>query len=195
MVNTTEAIVLSLQPRSDKAHVLHAYTRAGGRVNYMVYGLGRKHAIGLYTPFTLLSITADYPAGSKPPTLKEATPIHTNASSAPNDYYRQAVALFLSEVLYLTLRYPVPDEAMFRYLAHAVQTLDDSPNFHLHFLIGFAAQLGFAIDEKEQPQLVRLPQTRAERQEQLHRLCAYFSEHIDDWTEPRSLAVLMEVFD
>ena len=161
----------------------------------MVYGLGRKHAIGLYTPFTLLSITADYPSGSKPPTLKEATPIHTNTSSLTNDYYRQAVALFLSEVLYLTLRYPVPDEPMFAFLAQAVRTIDDTPNFHLQFLIGFAAHLGFAIDETKQPQLVRLPQSRAERQEQLRLLCAYFSTHIDDWTEPRSLAVLMEVFD
>ncbi|MBQ7631595.1 MAG: recombination protein O N-terminal domain-containing protein [Paludibacteraceae bacterium] len=195
MVSTTEAIVLSLQPRSDKAHVLHAYTRAGGRVNYMVYGLGRKHAIGLYTPFTLLSITADYPVGSKPPTLKEATPLVPVTTGSQSDYYRQAMALFLSEVLYLTLRYPVPDEPMFAFLSQAVRTLDDSPNFHIHFLIGFAAQLGFAIDETEQPQLLRLPQSRSERQEQLRRLCAYFSEHIDDWTEPRSLAVLMEVFD
>lgn len=195
MVSTTEAIVLSLQPRSDKAHVLHAYTRAGGRVNYMVYGLGRKHAIGLYTPFTLLSITADYPAGAKPPTLKEATPLMPVTSGTQFDYYRQAVALFLSEVLYLTLRYPVPDEPMFAFLSQAVLNLDDSPNFHLQFLIGFAAQLGFAIDETKQPQLLRLPQTRSERQEQLRRLCAYFSTHIDDWTEPRSLAVLMEVFD
>lgn len=45
MLTTTEAIVLSLQPYSDKAHILHAFTRAGGRVNYVVYGLGRKKKV------------------------------------------------------------------------------------------------------------------------------------------------------
>jgi hypothetical protein len=67
---TTDAIVLSLQPHSDKAHVLHAYTRAGGRVNYMVYGLGRKHPIGMYMPFSLIQITASNDP-LKPPTVKE----------------------------------------------------------------------------------------------------------------------------
>ena len=39
-MSTINAIVLSLQPHSDKAHILHAYTREHGRVNYMVYGVG-----------------------------------------------------------------------------------------------------------------------------------------------------------
>ena len=198
MLSTTDAIVLSLQPHSDKAYILHTYTRASGRVNYMVYGLGRKHAIGLYTPLSLLSITAEYPSSSRPPTLKEATRL-AGASPAEesggNIFYRQSVALFLSEVLYHTLRHPMADEPMFDYLAQAVQALDDSPNFHLQFLVGFAAQLGFAIDEEKQPQLVRLPQTRAERQEQLRLLCDYFSEHVETWVEPRSLEVLTEVFN
>ena len=62
MLSTIDAIVLTLQPHTDKAHILHAYTRAGGRVNYRVYGLmSRKKNIGLYTPLSLLQITADYP--------------------------------------------------------------------------------------------------------------------------------------
>ena len=72
---TTDAIVLSLQPHSDKAHVLHAYTRAGGRVNYMVYGLGRKHPIGMYMPFSLVQITATNDP-LKPPTIKEVTQLN-----------------------------------------------------------------------------------------------------------------------
>lgn len=59
MYSTTDAIVLSLQPHSDKAHVLHAYTRAGGRVNYMVYGLGKKNAAGKYTPLSIVQLTTD----------------------------------------------------------------------------------------------------------------------------------------
>ena len=211
MLNTTDAIVLSLQPHSDKAHVLHAYTRTGGRVNYMVYGLGRKHAIGMYTPFTLLQITADH-SPSKPPTLKEAVPLNTNPLTS--NPYKSAIALFLSEVLYHVLRHPMTDEPMFDFIAQAIQELDrceEPQNFHLQFLVGLAAKLGFAIEENNplsslQTESVqwtvessrvggRLPSTRKARQEALRQLCAYFEEHVETWESPRSLEILMEVFD
>ncbi len=190
MLSTTDAIVLSLQPHSDKAHVLHAYTRTGGRVNYIVYGLGRKHAIGMYTPFTLLQITADM-TPSKPPTLKEAVSLSTNSQTI--NPYKSAIALFLSEVLYHVLRHPMTDEPMFDFIAQAVKDLDrceEPQNFHLQFLVRLAAKLGFAMENEPV-----LPQTRKERQQQLRALCTYFEEHVETWEAPRSLDILMEVFD
>lgn len=190
MLSTTDAIVLSFQPHSDKAHVLHAYTRTGGRVNYIVYGLGRKHAIGMYTPFTLLQITA-YMTPSKPPTLKEAVSLSTNSQTI--NPYKSAIALFLSEVLYHVLRHPMTDEPMFDFIAQAVKDLDrceEPQNFHLQFLVGLAAKLGFAMENEPV-----LPQTRKERQQQLRALCTYFEEHVETWEAPRSLDILMEVFD
>lgn len=190
MLSTTDAIVLSLQPHSDKAHVLHAYTRTGGRVNYIVYGLGRKHAIGMYTPFTLLQITADM-TPSKPPTLKEAVSLSINSQTI--NPYKSAIALFLSEVLYHVLRHPMTDEPMFDFIAQAVKDLDrceEPQNFHLQFLVGLAAKLGFAMENEPV-----LPQTRKERQQQLRALCTYFEEHVETWEAPRSLDILMEVFD
>ncbi len=186
MLSTTDAIVLSFQPHSDKAHLLHAYTRAGGRVNYMVYGLGRKNTSGRYTPLSLLQITTD------------AHSIRTaQLSFVPRtidrDPYKRTIALFISEVLYHVLRHPMPDEPIFEFIAAAVRALDetDEPqNFHLSFLIGLASKLGFAMSN-EPP----LPHTRAERQKTLRELCAYFAEHVETWQEPKSLDILMEVFD
>ena len=199
MLVTTEAIVLSLQPYSDKAHILHAYTRANGRVNYMVYGIGRKNPRGLYTPFSLIQITADHSslqgnAGGKLPSLKEATTLHP----APYSLHQQTMALFICEVLSITLRHPMQDEPLFDFLKTSVMALEaeeELPNFHLSFLIGLAAKLGFAIDNDEHPELFATPSTRAERQERLHQLCAYYAEHIDTWQHPKSLDVLIEVFD
>ena len=194
MLLTTDAIVLSLQPCSDKAHLLHAYTRAGGRVNYKVYGIGRKHPIGLYTPLSLIQLTASCPPNGVP-TLKEATLLPASLPLSPfiSDPYKRTIALFVSEVLYHVLRHPMADEPMFDFLVQAVQELDkteEPQNFHLQFLVSFAAKLGFAMPEE-----IPLPRTRVERQEQLKQLCAYFSEHVDSWSEPRSLPVLKEVFD
>lgn len=196
MLTTTDAIVLSLQPHSDKAHILHAYTRTDGRVNYMVYGLGRKHSAGMYAPLSLLQITANS-TPNRPASVRTAH-LSFVPSSITTHPYKQTIALFLSEVLYHTLRHPMEDEALFAYIAQSVQLLDAEPephDFHLRFLIGLAERLGFAIDENTHPELYRTPHTRTERQQQLRQLCAYMEEHVDSWQSPRSLDVLMEVFD
>ena len=199
MLLTTDAIVLSLQPHSDKAHILHAYTRANGRVNYMVYGLGRKHPRGLYTPLSLIQITADH-SPSKPPTAKETTPLTVNGvNDLTSNIYKQTIALFISEVLYHVLRHPMTDEPMFDFLIDSINELNSLPepqNFHIRFLVDFAAKLGFAIPEEQSPFTLHLtPSTRVERQAALRSLCDYFEEHVETWQTPKSLDVLIEVFD
>ena len=183
---TTDAIVLSLQPSSDKAHTLHAYTRTGGRVAYKVFGLGRRHPIGMYGPLSLLQLTTD--------TLSVRTAQLTFVPQALNtDPSKRAVTLFISEVLFHTLRYPMADERMFDFIASSIRRLDETKepqNFHLQFLSGFAAQLGFARTEQ-----LPVPSTRAERQQQLRDLCDYFAEHVETWQQPKSFDILMEVFD
>ena len=186
MYTTTDAIVLSLHPHSDKAHLLHTYTRAGGRINYMVYGIGKKNTSGRYTPLSILQLTTDERSIRTAQLIFVPRTINT-------DPYKRTIALFISEVLYHVLRHPMSDEPMFDYIAQSIQELDETgepQNFHLSFLVGLAAKLGFAMSEEP-----NLPHTRAERQKQLRALCAYFEEHVETWKTPRSLDVLMEVFD
>ena len=56
--------------------------------------------------------------------------------------------------------------------------------------MNFAARLGFAMEKEP-----TLPQTRKERQDTLKQLCDYFAEHVETWQNPRSLDVLIEVFN
>lgn len=199
MLVTTDAIVLSLQPHSDKAHILHAYTRAGGRVNYMVYGLGKKNTAGKYTPLSILQITTD----EKSIRTAQLSYVPTSITTDP---YKQAIALFISEVLFHILKHPMVDEPMWDFIAQAIEELDqtDAPqNFHLHFLADFAAKLGFAIPGTSSRQIGGVasaekgdfPMTRKARQETLRALCAYFEEHVETWQPPKSLDILIEVFD
>ena len=186
MLTTTDAIVLSLQPHSDKAHVLHAYTRAGGRINYMVYGLGKKNTAGKYSPLSIVQLTTN----DKSIRTAQLTFV---PQTTFNDPYKRTIALFISEILSHVLRHPMQDEAMFDFLTQAIRQLDETSepqNYHLLFLIEFAAKLGFAME-----QTPLLPYTRAERQKQLRQLCAYFEEHVETWQTPKSLDILMEVFD
>ncbi len=197
MLLTTPAIVLSLQPYSDKAHILHTYTRTHGRINLLVYGVGKKKSAAVYAPLSLTEITFDYqPARTLPP-LRQCRLLYVPQQTML-DPRRQAVALFLAEVLYRTLRHPLEDADLFAYLATVVPELDTTPepqHLHLRFLVSLAAYLGFAIDPEQQPDLLTLPTSRTARQSQLNALCAYFAAHIDDWQPPRSLPILMELFD
>jgi recombinational DNA repair protein (RecF pathway) len=152
----------------------------------MVYGIGRKNTSGRYNPLSILQLTTD----ERSIRTAQLTFVPRTIDTDP---YKRTIALFISEVLYHVLRHPMSDEPMFDFIAQSIQELDetDEPqNFHLAFLIGLAAKLGFAMSEE-----LPLPQTRTERQKQLRALCAYFEEHVETWKTPRSLDVLMEVFD
>ena len=192
MLSTTDAIVLALQPHNDKAHLLHAYTRTGGRANYKVYGIGRKNTTGKYTPLAIVQLTID--EHSVRTAQLTYVPI-----SITTDPYKRAISLFISEVLYHVLRHPMSDEPMYEFITEAIRALDSTPsdqvaNFHLQFLADFAAKLGFAIPE-DQISNHSTPTTRKARQEALRSLCSYFEEHVETWQTPRSLDILMEVFD
>lgn len=195
---TTEGIVLSIQRRGDSSSVLHVYTRASGRVNYMVYGAGSKrHASGQFLPLSLVELTVDMHPNRDLGTVKESRLMYV-PTCMDTDVRRQSVAMFIAEVLFRTMRHPMADELLFERLVevvHEVDTADDIENVHLRFLVSFAACLGFAIDAEQYPELLREPHTRKERQELLLSLCQYFHEHIDDWQQPKSLDVLHELFD
>ena len=200
MLITTEAIVLNLQRHNDRSHILHAYTSACGRVNYLVYGAGsKKKSAALYAPLSRIEITADMRPDRPVPTLKDARLLHTAIDSdAHTAQVKAAIRMFLAEMLYRILKHPMPDEQMFRFIDASLHQLDqtDRPqDFHADFLAGFAARLGFAIDETEHPELVRVPLNRADRQLLLRQLCDYYALHLEDFQYPLSLDVLTEVFD
>ena len=186
---TTTAIILQLRPHSDRAHILHAYTRASGRAAFLLYGVGSKRKrAGVYAPFSLVELTVREGRGGQMPTVEQATLLYT-PTQTQTDIRRQTVALFLSELIAHTLSLPMQDEPMFDYLQGVVRDLDQAPDPEN------AEQLGFAIDEEQYPLLTAMPENRVQRQEQLRQLCAYYAEHVDSWRPLSSLDILTEIFD
>jgi len=196
MLITTSAIVLNLQRRGDTSHVLHAYTRAGGRINYMVYGAGsKKKSSAIYAPLSIVELTADIRADRPLPAVKEARLLYVPEVM---DLRRQSVALFIAEVLYLILRHPMQDEALFRFLdttVHDLNEAEDIENVHLRFLSGFANALGIGVNEDEDSPLLRMPKNRKDRQSLIDEWCDYYQLHLEDFRRPKSIDVLMELFD
>lgn len=189
-------IVLSLTKFSDTGSIVHLYTSEQGRMQYAIYGNKYK---GILRPLSIVEFTANHRnnAPNQLSTLSDCQLLFINSQLA-TDIQRQCVAMFIAEVLISTLRHPMNDQPLFDWLCEVVKHLDvdtDISNLHLHFLLEYANHLGIGIDDTEHPDWYELPTSRKERQQRLRELCIYYTEHIEDFRQPKSLEVLMEVFD
>lgn len=190
------AIVLSLTKYSDTGSIVHLYTAEHGRMQYAVYGNKYK---GLLRPLSIVEFTSTKRQNA-PQQMSSITSVSLAYTSKllAADVQRQCVALFIAEVLISTLRHPMSDEPLFDWLCEIVKHLDidsDISNLHLEFLLEYASHLGIGIDDTEHAEWYDAPRSRSVRQQRLRELCLYYSEHIEDFSTPKSLDVLMEVFD
>ena len=190
------AIVLSLTKYSDTGSIVHLYTAEHGRMQYAVYGNKYK---GLLRPLSIVEFTSTKRQNA-PQQMSSITSVSLAYTSKllAADVQRQCVAIFIAEVLISTLRHPMSDEPLFDWLCEIVKHLDidsDISNLHLEFLLEYASHLGIGIDDTEHAEWYDAPSSRSARQQRLRELCLYYSEHIEDFSTPKSLDVLMEVFD
>lgn len=190
------AIVLNITRYSDTGSIVHLYTAEHGRMQYAIYGNKYK---GLLRPLSIIDFTSTRRnnAPAQMGTLSSLSLLYT-PQRLTTDIQRQCVAMFIAEVLAATLRHPMNDQQLFDWLCDMIHHLDQDDeitNLHLHFLLEYATYLGIGIDDTEHPDWYEAPSSRGERQQRLRQLCLYYSEHIEDFRSPKSLDVLMEVFD
>lgn len=159
MLVRTEAVVLSLQKHTDTSSILHLYTREHGRVQYIVYG--RKGATkqkktgvsaNIFSPLSLVEITADSNLSRTFPALKSASLIYV-PSRINSDMVRQCIALFIAEALYKTLKHPMEDQVLFDYISEIIRELDLSDSVeHIPavFLTRLSELLGYGGEPMEE---------------------------------------------
>jgi DNA repair protein RecO (recombination protein O) len=190
------AIVLNIARYSDTGSIVHLYTAENGRMQYAVYGNKLK---GVLRPLSVIEYTSTRRnnAPTQMGTLSSASLLYP-LQRLTIDVQRQCVAMFVAEVLASTLRHPMSDQPLYDWLCEVIQHLDkdeEISNLHLRFLLDYATHLGIGIDDTEHPEWFMAPSNRSERQQRLRELIAYYEEHIEDFRAPKSLEVLMEVFD
>ena len=190
------AIVLNIARYSDTGSIVHLYTAEHGRMQYAVYGNKLK---GVLRPLSIIEYTSTRRnnAPTQMGTLSSASLLYP-LQRLTIDVQRQCVAMFVAEVLASTLRNPMSAQPLYDWLCEVIQHLDQDAeisNLHLRFLLDYATYLGIGIDDTEHPEWFMAPNNRSERQQRLRELIAYYEEHIEDFRAPKSLEVLMEVFD
>jgi DNA repair protein RecO (recombination protein O) len=149
MLYKTKGIILNHIKYGDTSLVATMYTEALGRKSFLIQGVYKKKSKfrpTFFQPLTLLELEVDIKPKRELQRIHEislAVPFH----SVPFDAIRGAISLFLSEILYKTLKEEESNPPLFDYLYNSIQLLDIKEtgiaNFHLVFLVNLTKYLGF----------------------------------------------------
>lgn len=213
-------IVLHLTKYSDSSAVMHAVDSVGGRKSFLVRGLGKKRQSADFHPLNILDVVSAESPKSSLAVLREWEPV-ASLERIRSDIYKSSQAIFLSEVLYRSLRTEETDEKLFDWLCAAVASLETCEgsvaNFHLWFLVSYIVKLGFkpASAQEMEPKglfgerdgellftimqspledTLALPLSGSRRQAFAQTAMRYLSYHLGADLTIRSLPVLHELF-
>jgi DNA repair protein RecO (recombination protein O) len=147
MLQKTTGIVLHSLKYNDTSNIVDIYTELYGRTSFLIpVSRSRKAAVKpvFFQPLSMIELDADFRASSSLYRIKEvkAYPF----GSIPYHPYKSAIALFLAEFLYRTVKEEGENRPLFAYLRYSIEWLDrcedDFANYHLVFLIHLTRFLG-----------------------------------------------------
>ncbi len=168
MLKTAQIIVLHCQKHSDKASILHSYSRENGRDNFILYNSHKNRSLagGLaHFPLVILEVSYDDKKTQEMKVIRSISPAFIPTT---DDGEKQCVRMVLGEVLYRTLRHPMADSTIYSFLVDTIRQIDTEPRAQvlLHpFLQHFSELLG------------------------------YGGEWLEEWNELKSLDLLREMLD
>lgn len=150
MLQETKAIALHGVRYGENSLVTYLYSQEHGRITLMVnkaFGAGKvKNKAVYFQPLTLLNLVY-YPGKNHGMgRLKEAAPyvLHSEIQFLET---KRAIALFMGELIYRTVREEESNPHLYEFLENAIQILDvleeGVSNFHLVFITQFSKYLGF----------------------------------------------------
>lgn len=149
---TTRAIVLSAIKYGDTSLILKAFTASDGLKTYHLKGIlgSRKGKLktGYFQPLMQLEIAAVHKNKGTMERLEEVR-IAYPYQSLQTDIGKNAIAMFLSEVLTNSIYEEEKNEGLYHFLEASFQWLDTHDhiaNFHLFFLLELSKYFGFYPD-------------------------------------------------
>lgn len=151
MTDKTVGVVLRCLKYGDTSYIVDIYTETSGRLSYIVkVSRARRGGVrsSLFHSLSIVEIETEGRNTARLHRIKEVRslyPLH----SLSLDPYKSAIALFLGEFLYYTLREEGVNRPLFAYLTHSIRWLDGCSggrvaNFHLVFLIRLLRFLGLS---------------------------------------------------
>ena len=215
MNHRTQLIILNTTKVGERSLVLHALSPDWGRRSFIT-SVPKGGRLALFQPLSVL----DAEVSENP--RSELWRVHGLSAKHPLSGIRtspskNAMILFMSEVLWRTLRDGTREDGLFEWCERAILTLDalegDYANYHLRFLLELAAALGFSpsledlapfadthleqlreLVQSDFSACLLVPLSGEARGEIADSLLRYLSYHTETRIEARSLRVLKELF-
>lgn len=215
MTGTVELIILGYTKFSENSVVLHTLSAEYGRRGFMAR-VGKSSPMALFLPLNILEAQIVENPRSELWRAHGFTAMDS-LEGIRSDMRKNAMSLFMSEVLYRTVKDGAADASLYRWCLENILTLNgmstDFSNFHIRFLLELAEQLGFRpgldgmapfADEyladigkflrSDFPSSMLIPLTGSRRTEICSRIIKYLEYHTESSINIRSLAVLGEIF-
>ncbi len=219
----TKAIVLKYIKYTDNSIIAHLFTQNSGKQSFIIKGVRSKKSkikINLFQPFSILEIETIQKSKNNIYSIKEAKPaiVLNNIST---DITKSSIVFFITEIINKILKDEEPDNDLYNFIEDFIINLEEAENinnFHLIFLIRLTSFLGFLpnIDKiktefnkrysfdyttvfetilKTKDYKIELYGiNKTNRAELLQLILNYYSLHIPNFGEIKSLSILQEVF-
>ena len=149
MLQKLRGIVLHHINYGDTSLILYLYTNHKGRITVIIPGVRGKRKnkkISLYHKLALLDLEVYYKASRDLQQIREAHAVIPMAGLT-SDPVKSTMALFLSEILYRTLKEEEANPELFAFLENALKYFELADegvaNFHLYLMIHLSRFLGF----------------------------------------------------
>lgn len=216
MVKVTELIVLHTTKVGENSLVVHTLSKEYGRRGFLVRCAGKKSVMTLFQPLSILEADIQESSRSSLYTARNLSLKHHLAGIRGN-MFKNSMTMFLSEVLYRTIKDGANEEGLFEWCERNILLLDairsDFSNFHIRFLLEFAIALGFSPEARDLTpftgqhypiverfmkedfaQSMLIPLSGSVRNEIAEDILRYIEFHTESSLNINSLKVLRELF-
>lgn len=214
MKHSSRIIVLHGTKTGENSLILHCLSREWGRRSFIVSA--GKRGVSLYFPLNILEAEVTENPKSDLWRMGNCSALHPLAGIR-NNLMKTAISLFISEVIFRTIKDGASEDGLFEWMERSILTLDSLDagwsNFHLYWLLGLAGALGFSPSEEDiapfagrnreevafllkRPfiECMLLPLNGRQRNEIAEDLLNYIGFHSESTINVRSLGVLSELF-
>lgn len=213
--DAVEFIVLTTTKVGENALVVHTLSREWGRRGFLVRS-AKKTGTTLFLPLNILEADVVENSKSELWTLKNIT-LKDALEGIRGNLKKNTMTLFLSEVLFRTVRDGANEDGLYDWCVGSILTLNaleaDFANFPVRFLLELAGALGFrptfddiapfagehlnqmkALTAASFSESLLLPLNGSTRNALCEELLQYLSYHTEANIQVKSLAVLRELY-
>ncbi len=213
--DAVEFIVLTTTKVGENALVVHTLSREWGRRGFLVRS-AKKTGTTLFMPLNILEADVVENSKSELWTLRNIT-LKDALEGIRGNLKKNTMTLFLSEVLFRTVRDGANEDGLYEWCVGSILTLNaleaDFANFPVRFLLELAGALGFrptfddiapfagehlsqmkALTAASFSESLLLPLNGSTRNALCEELLQYLSYHTEANIQVKSLAVLRELY-